>query len=174
MRVCLENLKKLNKENLVVAEIGVHNGANACEMMDNLSLEAIYLVDPYEAYLDKEENKWFIYDSIMVDKIRAIAESNITLRPDGYKAKFIRLPSLKAMEKFPSEMFDFVYIDACHYYPHVDNDINVWYNKVKTGGLFGGHDWSLPDVNKAVRKFATDNNLKLEEDKFDTDWFIQK
>jgi len=174
MRACLKYLKDKDLKDLTVAEIGVHNGQNASELMNELDLSVIYLVDPYVAYVDKEPEHWFIYDSIMVDSIRAIAESNISLRPDGYKAKFIRMPSLKAMELFPDNMFDFVYIDALHSHPHVDNDINVWYNKVKTGGVLGGHDWALPDVKEAVRKFTYDNQITIDETLFETDWYIQK
>jgi hypothetical protein len=69
---------------------------------------------------------------------------------------------------------DFVYIDASHSRPDVDEDINIWYPKVRFGGMLGGHDWCIQDVQDAVRAFAAENNIKLQEELFETDWFIIK
>jgi hypothetical protein len=176
MRACVEYLKANKKTSFDMVELGVHCGTHALEMLENLDIKRMYLIDPYEAYVDKDSSckEWYIYDSHMVDTFRKTAECNIALNRHGGKVKFIRLRSLDAAPLFPDHSLDFVYIDASHSRPNVDNDINAWYNKVRPGGMLGGHDWGVQDVKDAVHQFAEENKLKLEEDKFQTDWFIIK
>ena len=177
MRACMKYLKEHVKESLLVAEIGVHCGSNAAEMLHELqNIRELYLIDPYVAYVDRDSScpQWYIYDSHTVDLYQKAAEANIALQPEGNKAKFIRLPSLEAVQLFPEQIFDFVYIDAMHSRPHVDNDIRVWYPKIRIGGMLGGHDWGVQDVKDAVNLFAKEMNIKLQEELFETDWFIIK
>jgi hypothetical protein len=78
--------------------------------------------------------------------------------------------------------FDFVYIDANHKRPYIDNDLHAWFNKVKKGGIFGGHDYhnvNRPDyvceVKDAVDAFFADKDytLHITEDE-DPSWYIIK
>lgn len=58
-----------------------------------------------------------------------------------------------ASELLCNNLFDFIYIDACHTYEAVCKDIDLWINKVKIGGFIGGHDYGNsehPGVEKAV------------------------
>lgn len=176
MRACLKYLKDKGLKQLDMVEVGVHNGNNAVEMYRELDVKRFYLIDPYRAYVDKDSScqSWFIYDSMLVDNLRKVAEGNMAQMPSPEKIKFIRLPSLLAVNLFPDQSLDFVYIDASHSRPDVDNDIIAWYPKVKVGGVLGGHDWGIGDVKGAVYGFAEGNKLTLQEELFETDWFIQK
>lgn len=69
----------------------------------------------------------------------------------GYedRAIMIRASSEIASNFFEDESLDFVYIDANHAYEFVKQDIQLWFPKVKKGGLVMGHDylkidWSIP------------------------------
>ena len=42
---------------------------------------------------------------------------------------------------FEDESLDFIYIDANHAYDFVVEDINLWFPKLKKGGIFSGHDY---------------------------------
>jgi len=55
---------------------------------------------------------------------------------------------------FSDELFDFVYIDACHFYKAVKADLTVWWPKLKPGGLFAGHDYQADSVRWAVDEFV--------------------
>ena len=49
---------------------------------------------------------------------------------------------------------DFVFVDASHKYGCVRNDLRLWWPKVRAGGWFGGHDYSVeyPGVLNAVNE----------------------
>ena len=56
--------------------------------------------------------------------------------------------------------FDFIFIDGDHSYERCYEDLNLWYDRIRPGGLFSGHDFSLPGVNKALLQFRTERNIK--------------
>lgn len=55
--------------------------------------------------------------------------------------RIVRQESCMAAMMFPDGYFDFVFIDASHYYYDVLADICAWLPKVKKGGVIGGHDY---------------------------------
>jgi SAM-dependent methyltransferase len=52
----------------------------------------------------------------------------------GNRVEFIRKFSNEAIDFVENEL-DFVYIDANHKYKYVMNDLELWYNKLKSGGF---------------------------------------
>jgi hypothetical protein len=96
----------------------------------------------------------------------------------------IQSDTKNAAQFFPDNYFDFIYIDAEHSYNSVINDMSHWYPKLKSKGLFAGHDflaefnYSLENneiyqphnkseyvgtfgVNTAVTKFANQHNVQF-------------
>lgn len=71
--------------------------------------------------------------------------------------------SHKAVSDVPDGLLDFVFIDANHSYPHVRQDIKLWYPKVRKGGLVSGHDYNtdrpkrFSGVIKAVKQYFGDD-----------------
>ena len=53
----------------------------------------------------------------------------------------IRATSEVASNIFPYNSLDFIYIDANHAYDFVVKDIELWFPKLKKGGVFAGHDY---------------------------------
>ena len=74
-------------------------------------------------------------------------------------------PSVQAASRFEDEFFDFVYIDADHSYEAVRADLEVWWPKLKPGGLFAGHDYDLKfsGVKTAVDEFAQRAGLEVQQ-----------
>jgi predicted O-methyltransferase YrrM len=73
----------------------------------------------------------------------------------------IRMDSLTAAKEL-NVMADLIYIDASHETPAVYADMVAWYPHLKENGVFCGDDWTYPSVRAAVRKFAVENQLKIE------------
>ena len=75
----------------------------------------------------------------------------------------MRGPSLEWATAFPEARLDFVFIDGCHAYESVREDLAAWWPKVRAGGLFSGHDWDHPDprweVRRAVTEFLTSQGM---------------
>ncbi len=72
--------------------------------------------------------------------------------------------SWEAAERYADESCDFVFIDAAHDYTSVIKDLQAWYPKVKTGGVFAGHDyaWGV-DVKRAVDEFMDGRPIRQQE-----------
>lgn len=153
-------LKNYKNKNLMGAEIGVEYGLNAKTMLRYLSIEKLYLIDPY---FNQENNSG--------DKQYKEARKYLSKYDD--KIKFIRKTSEKGADEVPDNL-DFVYIDGSHNYKDVKKDIELYYIKVKKGGIIGGHDfWADKiEVCKAVLDFVNKNNLNLNGRL--TDWWIIK
>jgi len=166
-------LKKNYKHELVGVEIGVCYGNNALSMLCNLPIKKLYLVDPYMQYKDYNSDKdgqWVdSFEQSNFDDMFGIAKNKVKRYSD--KAEYIRELSEDAADKIPNNL-DFVYIDGNHKFDYVLNDLEIYYPKLKKGGVIGGHDWHAGmDVWKAVVYFITKHGLKL-DGKFD-DWWIQ-
>lgn len=66
------------------------------------------------------------------------------MMPVNGKFTAIAGESVKVAEQFEGESLDFVFIDACHEYEAVKDDILVWLPKVKKNGILAGHDYYAP------------------------------
>jgi hypothetical protein len=60
------------------------------------------------------------------------------------------LTSEEAAPKIPDGSLDFAYIDANHAYEYVKRDIELWWPKIRDGGMLAGHDYLIPQVATAV------------------------
>lgn len=65
-----------------------------------------------------------------------------------------RMRSTLAARLYEPQSLDFVYIDGCHCYKCIKQDINCWLPKIKPNGVIAGHDFSnaWPGVRSAVRE----------------------
>jgi len=72
------------------------------------------------------------------------------IEPHKDRVTVHRMPTSAAASRIGDESLDFVFIDACHAFDCVVEDIRSWEPKVKTGGMVIGHDWPWPSVRNAV------------------------
>ncbi len=63
----------------------------------------------------------------------------------------------------------------CHSYEGVKRDIDLYFPKVKDGGVVGGHDFNKVHfgIHDAVMEFIKENKLKIYWGYYD-DWWIIK
>lgn len=174
---------------LIGVEIGVFRGDNAKRLLRNLNIQKLYLIDPYgKLYVEKNdivstmeadsEYSEFLekepgFNGIVYDfeKAHKFAENN--LRNFRDKVQFIKKKSENAVSEIPDGI-DFIYIDGNHSYEYVKRDIELYFPKIKKGGVISGHDFSgeYYGVAKAAIEFSEEKKLKLCGINYD--WWIIK
>lgn len=86
----------------------------------------------------------------------------------------IRKKSVEASFLMPDEFFDFIFLDASHYYQDIKDDNNHWLPKLKKGGIFAGHDYFTPvhpGVKQAVDEVFGNNVKTIPEQNV---WYYEK
>jgi predicted O-methyltransferase YrrM len=137
---------------IVAAEIGTYKGENALNMLEKLNIKKIYLIDPYEVYENYEED----ISSKNTDENYNSARRR--LRKYSKKTIYIKKFSDEAWKFIPEEL-EFVYVDGNHEYEYVKKDMEIYWKKLKKGGILAGHDISWPGVSKAFCEFVQEKKL---------------
>jgi len=167
-----------NRNDLIIAEIGVAAGGNAYNMLKAFpQIKNIVLVDPYIKFGNGNDNDFTPQERQDIIKEQMFER----LKEFEHKKVFIHQTSKFACELMLDNYFDFIYIDGDHSYKAVLEDIKMWYPKVKIDGFIAGHDYNTTTgVSKAVDEFCKNNSRKV---KFFTtekpttdnsDWLIDK
>lgn len=148
---------------LIGGEIGVATGFNSFSMFKELNIKKQYLIDPFLPYRSVH-NEYFYYTY-------EAAKKNLVEYSD--RIVFIKDFSDYAVRKVEDRL-DFLYIDGCHSYFQVRNDINNYFPLIKKGGVIGGHDFygEYKGLITAVIEFS--NNRGLTYDSLKADWWIIK
>ena len=143
-------------------EVGVADGHSAKAFLDH-GVAHMHLVDcwtPYEGY--PEQYGQGVYEACMS-------------RLYAYKNKTVyRMYSSQAVSQIPDNL-DFAWIDANHCYEWVKGDIEMYWPKIRAGGIFAGHDYTnsgLCRVRDAVDEFVAARGLNLEV--HGCSWMIRK
>lgn len=175
---CRDDLGEfLNSRDLIgtMVEVGSAWGEFAGIVLSKWKGKKLFMIDPWEdqdskeyseAYHHPDFNYWFrqCQDMCLKDN----------------RAEMLKMLSSEAVKRFEDESLDCVYIDANHDYRHVMEDLINWYEKVKPGGVFGGHDYLTREdqyatiqVEKAVSDWASSRNLNFSIT-LCTSWWIIK
>lgn len=64
--------------------------------------------------------------------------------------------SVEVAEKTKDGSFDWVYLDAGHDYENVKDDLNAWWPKLRSGGLFSGDDYGLCEDDQRLYPMTAD------------------
>ena len=133
-----------DKKDIVGVEIGVFEGLNSLTLLKALDIKKLYLVDPYDyntpiAGMKMSKDK--------AQQTKEIAEHRLNEFAD--KIVWINKLSDKAINDINEEL-DFVYVDGNHKYEAVRKDIELYYPKIKDGGMMSFHDYDKPDENNGV------------------------
>jgi hypothetical protein len=78
----------------------------------------------------------------------------------------VRMESAKACNLYQDSSVDIIFIDSCHDYDCVKNDIQLWLPKVKKGGILAGHDYwpnQWDGVREAVDELLGKTNIVVEQ-----------
>ena len=154
-------------------EVGVFRGHFAGELLAHWRGQQLILVDPWrhlEDYLDS----WNLSDAEMERNYRITLE---TLSRFQERIRILRMRSEEAAPLIPDDSCDFIYIDANHAYEAVKRDLQLWFPKLRVGGVMSGHDYfdaiadaqlePIRDDNKSLSKqVLTSYGVKTAVDEF--------
>ena len=184
----IEFLKLISNKictNPICVEIGVYQGDFSKKIFDCLKPSKLFLIDPWEIGSDKNSPQTKYSGSLsnlhtaysqnsdlkeVQSKFAHQIEDNSVVIKQGYSYDFV--------DEFPNEYFDFIYIDATHFYESVKADLNMYLPKLKKTGIIGGHDYTNTyhddfGVVQAVDEFVLSHNLKWVCLSRETDFALQ-
>ncbi|MBN8458940.1 MAG: class I SAM-dependent methyltransferase [Verrucomicrobia bacterium] len=167
-----------------VIEVGTWKGGSALTMARELSARnsdaEIVCVDTWlgalEMWMDLGDDTRYgaldlrhgfpsLYYRFLANVARAGEQDRITPFPvpSVTAAQWCALRGIRA---------DLVYIDASHEEDDVYQDLVVWWDQVRAGGVLFGDDWTWDGVRLAVQRFAGEERLTVRHshDK----WFLKK
>jgi hypothetical protein len=122
------------------AEIGVKRAAFSDHILKHWKGARFISIDPWlsvdwEEYIDRSNVTQDEFDENYVFTKNRLAKY-------GNRSEIWRLLSVEAAQRVPRHSMDFVYIDARHDYESVKEDLHAWFDKVRPGGIFAGHDYA--------------------------------
>jgi hypothetical protein len=159
---------ELNSRGLTkyAVEVGVAEGGYSFYLLDSWP-GICYQVDPWMAL---SVDEYLDYNN--VDQIEHDRRYNLVCKTAFHKYKGraipMRMTSKDAVKNFVDDFFDFVYLDANHKLQYISEDLQLWYPKCKSGGIFAGHDFldgiiasGEYGVKTAVTRFAAEHKLSV-------------
>jgi methyltransferase family protein len=166
------------------AEIGVQQGKYSELLIRDTGFLHFFCIDPWCVWPDTEYGN----DSANVDQSTHDSYYEDTVkRLEPYdNVSVLQLTSAEASTRLPDDYLDFVYLDANHSFITVKEDIEIWYPKIRRGGILAGHDYLTEEkknevnrpyygVKKAVDFFCLEHDLVLHLTKdFYTSWYVFK
>jgi len=122
-------------------EIGVFKAQFTRVLLENWP-GTMYMIDPWRPLGDE-----YIDASNHQHHQTAYAEAMDNIKGFENRAFMLRGLGEELVNMFEDESLDFVYIDGNHAYDYVKQDMEMWWPKLKKGGLFAGHDYLGMDWN---------------------------
>ncbi|KTA83618.1 hypothetical protein VO69_04220 [Aeromonas salmonicida] len=140
----------------VVAELGVAAGDFSRQICEICQPSKLHLVDIWGS----ERYGEALYLSV---------NSHFQQQQQRGEVIIHRKPSLEALESFPDETFDWVYIDTTHSYELTRDELRACARKVKSTGIIAGHDYIQGNwrsqyrygVIEAVHEFCVEYNYRV-------------
>lgn len=128
------------------AEIGVWRGEYSeilCRVNPNLHLFSVdaWQLNSYESKVQEMalNTTQEYFDGKYKEAVKRLARYNCTI---------VKKDSMVALQDFPDNSLDFVYIDANHDFVNFTNDLHYWLKKVRVGGIMAGHDYAFYPYRK--------------------------
>lgn len=163
-----------------MVEIGCAFGGFTESVLGRWKGSAYYMIDPWanqdkEVYRETQEEGWKY--QAWFDQCSGIAERD-------KRVKLFRMLSHDAAPLIPDDSLDCCYIDGNHSLKAVTEDLNDWFPKVKSGGLFCGHDFGnqtadqVPgwdcEVQRAIEAFIKERKLNHPAVTLCSSWWMIK
>lgn len=149
----------------VVIEVGVFDGDFSERIMALNEPRKLHLVDPWYT---KDDGTLFDGPTQQFASARAASAAlesqylHVTTRfaaeIAAERIEVLRMLSHQAAPRFPDAHFDWIYIDASHFYDDVRIDLEAFWPKLRCGGYIAGDDYDrrgiwAHGVTRAVDEF---------------------
>ena len=162
-------IKKYSYKNYI--EIGIQNGNFTEFILNNTNLEHVIGIDPFLPCNGKECGWSHSHDVLIADQETQSKTKLHTLKKlsrFGNKFQFFEMTSYEYGLTLKDESLDIVFIDGDHSEDGVYQDLDIFYKKLRKGGLLVGHDYGgnfgrsepVVQVKSAVDKFCKNKNIK--------------
>lgn len=159
-----------------VIEIGTWKGNSTIQMAKAIKKynldSSILCVDTWLGGVDIEDKflkKRFGYPTVYFDFITNVINSDC-------QDVIIPVPntSICCYELFKRNNIkaQLIFIDASHQEKDVYNDISMYGEILEEGGKIFGHDWTWPEVNRAVTNYAKEKNLTISQSGCGQFWIL--
>ena len=176
----LVHVINLHGQELIGAEIGVFKGESFCTLLQNCpNIKTLYGVDAYKPYNDCIKTPYDGTPAYSIDEkdigfIKLTAYHNIQYSGVVHKAIFYEKDSHEALNNFEKNSLDFIFIDTYMTYEQARQDLKDWYEIIKAGGIFSGHDWNNEIIQQAILEFRLENKISNPMSTFDDCWIWKK
>lgn len=127
-------------------EVGVKAGLYSETILRLSLLSRLFSVDPWKTY--PMEVYQDISNAPQAEQEQCYQETVERLRRYQDRSRILRMTSGEAAGLFGEHALDFVYVDANHSYEACARDLELWWPKVKPGGVFAGHDYLDGELRK--------------------------
>ncbi|UCD21476.1 MAG: class I SAM-dependent methyltransferase [Chloroflexota bacterium] len=153
-----------------IIEIGAYMGRGTAKLAEFAQRygKKVYAIDLFDPNLDKTISKSGIKAG---DVYEAFLQGRSML--EAYRESTRGLDNIVTMREdsknvgFPEEQkFIFGFIDGCHQQSYVENDFNVIWPHLASGGALGFHDYKFddwPEITKAVEKLIHEHKREISE-----------
>ncbi len=134
-------------------EIGTHRGEFLIENLRDWQCEKFSCVDPWHNAAEYVEQAKFLWGGA-TSRNEDLEEARRNLAPYAPRVEFIQQTSIETAHAFDDASLDFVHVDGDHSRDAVKLDLQLWWPKLKAGGLLAGHDivcLSPPDWGANIR-----------------------
>lgn len=145
---------------LVGVEVGVQRAESLCTILQSCeNVLKIYGVDNWQPYVEEiHEDKFYITQEDS-EWAKLVAYHNIKWSGYETKVEIIEKESTIAVNDFGDDFFDFIFLDSYNNMAQCFRDLDLWYPKLKTGGLFCGHDSSSRNIVTSIKMFREKNEI---------------
>ena len=172
---CLNETRTIIKDilkniyNGIFVEIGVFGGSTLLDIYDTCQTNnnLIYGIDPYEKIkifngIDYDNTNDLVktqeinrYRNIRINLNNIIKNNNLSL------INVLHDESWSVYNNFGDNSIDCIHIDGDHSYNGVNQDLTLYWNKIKSGGIIINDDYHWNGVKKAIDEFVLNNNSDI-------------
>lgn len=156
-------------------EIGTFHGEYAEKLLATWQGQRLFCVDPWK-WMDAAE----YLDGCNVRECDEVYAKVVDTLGKNTRCTIYRERSTEAIGRFDDGALSFCYLDGNHDLSHVREDLQIWWPKIKQGGVLGGHDLYIREdefqrcgVFDAVWEFAHQIDHRPHVTNCTSWWFVK-